>query len=84
MHAAGPVAKANCRIIQQTTGKTILSENTGPKCFQPMQAKKHDLFLFQMWEEMGAKYGKVFKWFWATQPVITIRGGRRVGSVGSV
>ncbi|KIZ05238.1 hypothetical protein MNEG_2718 [Monoraphidium neglectum] len=38
-----------------------------------MQAKKHDLFLFQMWEEMGAKYGKVFKWFWATQPVITIR-----------
>lgn len=23
---------------------------------------------------MGRKYGKIFKWFWATQPVITIRG----------
>lgn len=41
-----------------------------------VQAKgKHKLFLFDMWEDMGAKYGKVFKWFWATQPVITIRGG---------
>jgi hypothetical protein len=39
----------------------------------------HGLFLFEMWEDLGAKYGKVFKWFWATQPVITIRGGRLPG-----
>ncbi|KAI8468880.1 MAG: cytochrome P450 [Monoraphidium minutum] len=38
-----------------------------------LEAKRHDLFLFNMWEEMGARYGKVFKWFWATQPVITVR-----------
>lgn len=35
---------------------------------------KHGMFLFEMWREMGSKYGRVFKWFWGTQPIITIRG----------
>jgi hypothetical protein len=35
---------------------------------------RHRLFLYEMWQEMGAEHGKIFKWFWGTQPVITIRG----------
>ena len=35
---------------------------------------RHKMFLYDMWEEMGARHGKVFKWFWGTQPIITIRG----------
>jgi hypothetical protein len=45
-------------------------------------AKRHGLFLFEMWRGMGAKYGKVFKWFWAAQPVITIRGAKERGWAG--
>ncbi|GBF94618.1 thromboxane-A synthase [Raphidocelis subcapitata] len=35
--------------------------------------RRHRLFLYEMWEEMGSEHGKIFKWFWGTQPVITIR-----------
>jgi hypothetical protein len=37
--------------------------------------RRHRLFLYEMWQEMGVQHGKIFKWFWGTQPVITIRGG---------
>lgn len=45
--------------------------------------RRHRLFLYDMWEEMGREHGKVFKWFWGTQPVITIRGAQRRGARGS-
>lgn len=42
-----------------------------------LECRRHNLFLFKMWAAMGERYGKVFKWFWATQPIITVRGERQ-------
>jgi hypothetical protein len=39
-----------------------------------LEIAAHDYFLFKAWEVWGGKYGKVFKWFWGPQPVVTIRG----------
>jgi hypothetical protein len=39
--------------------------------------KKYDMLLFYAFRDWKAKYGKVFKWFWGPQCVITISGACR-------
>jgi hypothetical protein len=39
-----------------------------------LEIAAQQFFLFKAWEVWGRKYGKVFKWFWGPQPVVTIRG----------
>ena len=40
----------------------------------PIIMKKYDMLLFYAFRDWKAKYGRVFKWFWGPQCVITISG----------
>lgn len=44
-------------------------------------AATHDYFLYKAWEVWGQKYGKVFKWFWGPQPVVTVRDAHVARSI---
>jgi hypothetical protein len=44
-----------------------------------LEVAAQQYFLFKAWEVWGQQYGKVFKWFWGPQPVVTVRGGCTFG-----
>ena len=43
-----------------------------------LEVRHYDFLLFLAWDAWAKKYGKVFKWFWGPQPVITVRGKSRL------